>query len=130
MTNLRASLDVSYEDVLAKMPDVLEEHGFGIITRIDVTGTLKEKLGVSFRKYVILGACNPGLAHRALSADLDVGVLLPCNIAIYEDDAGKTVVKIVDPIETLAHDDRAGLREIAAEARTKLQHVLFKLTAA
>jgi len=127
-TNLRAALDLPYDDVLAKIPDLLKECGFGVLTRIDVGETLKQKIGVDFRRYTILGACNPALAHRALSANLDVGVLLPCNVAVYEDE-GKTVVSIVDPLEALAKDGEAGLREVAAEARTKLQHVLFKLGA-
>jgi uncharacterized protein (DUF302 family) len=126
-TNLRASVDIRYEEALAKIPEVLEEHGFGVLTRIDVGDMLRTKLGVNGRRYAILGACDPTIAHRALSTDPDVGVFLPCTVAVYEDDAGRTVVAIMDPLETLAHDGEAALREIAAEARTKLQHVLFKL---
>jgi uncharacterized protein (DUF302 family) len=126
-TNLRASVDIRYEEALAKIPEVLEEHGFGVLTRIDVGDMLRTKLGVNCRRYAILGACDPTIAHRALSTDPDVGVFLPCTVAVYEDDAGRTVVAIMDPLETLAHDGEAALREIAAEARTKLQHVLFKL---
>lgn len=126
-TSLRVSLDAPYDDVLARIPELLKEHGFGVLTRIDVAETLKAKLGVDFRRYTILGACNPTLAHRALCASLDVGLLLPCNVCVYEDD-GKTVVTIVDPMEMMANAGEASLRELAAEARTKLQHVIFKLS--
>ncbi|MRG90403.1 DUF302 domain-containing protein [Polyangium spumosum] len=128
-TNLRASLDLSYDEALGKIPQLLRDNGFGVLTRIDVDETLRARLGVAFRRYTILGACNPVLAHRALSADPDVGILLPCNVAVYEDDgAGRTVVAIMDPLETLADAEDAALREVAAEARTKLQHFLYCLS--
>jgi len=127
-TNLRTSLEMPYDEALAKIPQLLKDIGFGVLTRIDVDETLRARLGVPFRRYTILGACNPLLAHRALSADPDVGILLPCNVALYEDDAGRTVVAIMDPLESLAEDEEAALREVAAEARTKLQHLLYCLT--
>ncbi len=129
-TNLRVSLDMPYDEAITKIPALLRDDGFGVLTRIDVDETLRAKLGVSFRRYTIFGACNPALAHRALSASLDVGVRLPCNVAVYEEDSGRTAVVVMDPLEALVHDGEAGLREIAAEVRTKLQHVLYCLSAA
>ncbi|MDI1435469.1 DUF302 domain-containing protein [Polyangium sorediatum] len=126
-TNLRASLDLPYDDALAKIPQFLKDVGFGVLTRIDVDETLRARLGVPFRRYTIFGACNPVLAHRALIADPDVGILLPCNLAVYEDDDGRTIVVIMDPLEALADDEEAALREVAAEARTKLNHFLYCL---
>ncbi|MDI1447457.1 DUF302 domain-containing protein [Polyangium sp. 6x1] len=127
-TNLRASLDLPYDEALAKIPQLLKDVGFGVLTRIDVDETLRARLGVPFRRYTIFGACNPVLAHRALSADPDVGILLPCNLAVYEDDDARTIVVVMDPLEMLAEDEEAALREVAAEARTKLNHVLYCLS--
>jgi uncharacterized protein (DUF302 family) len=115
----------SYDAVVAKLPEALEEEGFGVLTQIDVRDTLRERLGVEFRRYKILGACNPRLAHRALQADLAVGVMLPCNVSAYED-GDRTVVVAVDPMETIAVDS-AALRPIADEVRGKLSRVLERL---
>lgn len=115
-----------YDDVLAKLPELLKAEGFGVLTRIDVKATLKEKLGVDIRRYQILGACNPNFANQALGIDPSVGVLLPCNVAVYEQDAGGTTVRAVDPMQTLAAgDDRfAG---VATQVRERLARVLAKL---
>ena len=119
----RVSLD--YEVVLAKLPEALKTEGFGVLTEIDVRDTLRAKLGVEFRRYKILGACNPPLAHRVLQTELGAGVMLPCNVIVYED-GDHTVVIAVDPLETFAaRDDR--LRSIAEEVRTKLVRVLERL---
>ncbi len=117
---------LSYPDALAKVEEALKSEGFGVLTRIDVRETLKQKLGVDFRRYQILGACNPPLAHRALSAELEVGVMLPCNVVVYEGDDGKAVVTAVDPMATIAAG-HPRLREIAAEVREKLSRALGKL---
>ncbi|MDI3284549.1 DUF302 domain-containing protein [Polyangium sp. 15x6] len=127
-TNLRAALDLPYDEALAKIPQLLKDVGFGVLTRIDIDETLRARLGVPFRRYTILGACNPVLAHRALSADPDVGILLPCNLAVYENDDGRTIVVISDLLESLADAEEAALREVAAEARTRLQHLLYCLS--
>ncbi len=124
----RARLDLSYEQAVDKVIAALKEQGFGVLTEIDVKATLKKKLDIDFRKYVILGACNPPLAHRALSADLDIGLLLPCNVAIYEDE-GASIVSIADPIAMLGLADKAGVEPVASEARERLQRVLKALEA-
>lgn len=122
---LTKSLAISYEDALARIPDALKSEGFGVLTQIDVKHTLHEKLGVEFRRYMILGACNPALAHRALSSELDVGVMLPCNVIVYEDD-GHAVVHAVDPMQTIAASSPE-LRPIADEVRQRLNRVLDRM---
>ena len=117
---------LSYDDVLAKLPDLLKEEGFGVLTRIDVKATLKEKLGVDFRRYQILGACNPKFAHQALSIEPGVGVLLPCNVAVYEREGGGTTVRAIDPMQTLAAADPRFV-EVATEVRARLARVIAKL---
>jgi len=117
----------SYDEVLQKIPDLLKAEGFGILTQIDVQETLKQKLGVEFRRYKILGACNPPLAHRAFQAELEIGVMLPCNVIVYEGDDGKAVVTAIDPMQTVAaaHPE---LAEVAAEVRQRLSRVLEKVS--
>jgi uncharacterized protein (DUF302 family) len=123
---MKKTLTLSFDDALTKVPEALKSEGFGVLTEIDVQTTLAQKLQVSFRKYRILGACNPTLAHRALSAEIDAGVMLPCNVIVYEGDDGRTVVNIVDPLQTMARES-APLEEIGKEAREKLQRVLARL---
>lgn len=118
----------SYDEVLQKLPDLLKAEGFGVLTQIDVKDTLKQKLGVEFRRYRILGACNPLLAHRALTAELEIGVMLPCNVIVYEGDDGKAVVVAIDPMQTVAGANDK-LAPVAREVREKLTRVLEKLSA-
>lgn len=113
----------TYEQALERLPELLKAEGFGILTQIDVKETLKAKLGLDFRKYKILGACNPTLAHKALSTVVDLGVMLPCNVVVYEGDDGKAVVTAVDPMQTIAAA-RPELAPIAAEVRARLARVL------
>jgi uncharacterized protein (DUF302 family) len=120
-------LAAGYEEALRQIPEALKEEGFGVLTEIDVRETLKKKLGVDFRRYKILGACNPALAHEALSKELEVGVLLPCNVIVYEGDDGKAVVTTVDPLQTVARE-HPELRGIAEAVRAKLERVLSSLT--
>jgi uncharacterized protein (DUF302 family) len=120
---MRRQVKGSYDEVLARLPELLKAQGFGVLTRIDVKATIREKLGVDFRRYQILGACNPQLAHQALSHQLSIGVMLPCNVAIWEEDSGQVVVNVVDPLQTIASQDPS-LRPIATEVREKLGRVL------
>lgn len=126
MDVIKKKLGIGYESALLSVPEALKTEGFGILTEIDVKETLKKKLDVDFRRYKILGACNPALAHRALSVTLDVGVMMPCNVIVWEDDDGRAVVEAVDPLKTMAADD-ARLRPIAEEVRSKLAAVLERL---
>jgi len=122
MTRTLAS---NYDTTLAKLPEALKSEGFGVLTEVDVQATLRAKLDVDFRRYKILGACNPGLAHKALSADLGAGIMMPCNVTVYED-GPRTVVTAIDPMETFAANDPK-LRPIADEVRAKLARVLERL---
>ncbi len=117
---------LSFEEALAKVPDALKAEGFGILTQIDVKDTLKQKIGVDFRKYRILGACNPKLAYRGLSAELEVGVMMPCNVVVYEGDDGKAVVTAIDPMATIA-STHPGLTVLAGEVRAGLQRALASI---
>jgi uncharacterized protein (DUF302 family) len=116
----------TYEDALRRLPDLLEAEGFGVLTEIDVQATLKQKVGAEFRKYRILGACNPQLAHRVLSADLDVGVMLPCNVVVYEGDDQRAVVLAIDPLQAIAAASPA-VRPVAEIVRERLGRVLDAL---
>lgn len=125
---LRTRVDLPYEAAIEKVTAALKEEGFGILTEIDVQATFKKKLDADFRKYVILGACNPPLAHQALSTELDIGLLLPCNVIVYEDDdQDGSVVSIVDPISMLGMGINSSLESVASEARARLQRVLVSL---
>jgi uncharacterized protein (DUF302 family) len=107
---------------------VLQEQGFGVLTEIDVRQTMQDKLGADFRPYVILGACNPTLAHRALSAELGVGLLLPCNVVVYDNQDGTSRVEVMDPKAALGIvGDNATVAEVASEARTRLQAAIHAL---
>jgi len=119
-------LAMDYEQAVQAARAALQEEGFGVLTEIDVKATVKQKLDKDFRRYVILGACNPPLAHRALEADPSVGLLLPCNVIVYEEGAG-CVVAAVDPLALLGVLDNPTLREVAQEADSRLRRVIEKL---
>jgi uncharacterized protein (DUF302 family) len=121
-------LNTSYEEAVSLVTDVLKEEGFGVLTEIDVKATLKKKLGVDFRKYVILGACNPPYAHRTLQTDLDVGLLLPCNVIVYETDDKKAYVSAINPVSALEVIKNEELRKIASEVSEKLKRVVNKVS--
>ena len=125
---LRKPLQSSYEDALERLPEALKSEGFGVLTEIDVKDTLKKKLDVDFRRYKILGACNPPFAHRALQTELEIGLLMPCNVIVYEGDDGKAVVSVVDPVQTMAAQAGGEMKELADEVRVKLGRVLDRLT--
>ena len=119
------TIDTPYADALPRVIEALKEEGFGVLTRIDVHDAFREKLGVDFRNYSILGACNPTLAHKALSSRPDAGIMLPCNV-IVEESAGGTLVRIVDPAAMMQAGGLAGdpvLQEVGAEAETRLKRV-------
>ncbi|HEY8492035.1 MAG TPA: DUF302 domain-containing protein [Dehalococcoidia bacterium] len=118
-----------YQQALEATKAALQEQGFGVLTEIDVAATLREKLGADFRRYQILGACNPPLAHRALSTEVDVGLLLPCNVVVYEED-GESVVEVLDPARMVDLTGNPALRDVAAEARDRLRRALDRLAAA
>ncbi len=118
---------LSYDDAIARIKETLKEQGFGVLTEIDVKRTLKEKRDVDFRRYVILGACNPVLAEQAFNAELDIGLLLPCNVVVYETDGG-SVIEVMDPIAALGIVGNARLDPIAREARTRLERALAALS--
>ena len=120
-------LNATFDEALAKVPEALKTEGFGVLTEIDVADTLKKKLGVEFRKYRILGACNPPFAHRALQAHLEIGLFMPCNVVVYENDEGKAVVSAVDPMQTMATRAGAEMQELAAAIREKLSRVLDRI---
>ena len=127
---MRRELATGFDAVLAQLPAALQAEGFGVLSEIDVGATLKKKLNLDFRKYRILGACNPSFAHQVLGMELDIGVLLPCNVAVYETDAGKTVVNVIDPLQSIGAfaegDER--LLQLARTVREKLSRALERLT--
>jgi uncharacterized protein (DUF302 family) len=123
---LRTEVDLPYEQAVEKVIAALKSEGFGVLTEIDVQSTLKKKLDAEFRRYVILGACNPPLALQALSTELELGLLLPCNAIVYEEGQG-SVVSIVDPISMLGMVDSPELEPMAQEARERLRRVIEKL---
>ncbi|HEX6049377.1 MAG TPA: DUF302 domain-containing protein [Gemmatimonadaceae bacterium] len=103
----------------------LAKEGFGVLTEIDVRTTLKSKIGAEFRPYLIIGACNPTLAHKALTAEIDIGLLLPCNVIVYEADTpGETVIAAMDPIQALDLAGNTAIRPVAEEARSRLVRAL------
>jgi uncharacterized protein (DUF302 family) len=123
---MRAKAKGRYDEVLARVPEALKAEGFGVLTRIDVRATLKEKIGVEFRRYQILGACNATFAHQALTVELAVGAMLPCSVAVWEEDDGSVTVNAVDPLLTIAAADPA-LASIAAQVRERLARALAAL---
>ncbi len=124
---MTARLDAPYEVALEQVTAALKAEGFGVLTEIDVKTTMKQKIDADFRKYVILGACNPNLAHRALTTDLQLGLLLPCNAIVYEEGDG-SVVSIVDPGMMMQVADNPALAPVAEEARARLQRVIEALS--
>jgi uncharacterized protein (DUF302 family) len=123
----RKRLELGYDEALAQLPAALKTEGFGVLTEIDVQDTLRKKLGAEFRRYKILGACNPELAHRALQIELEIGLMLPCNVIVYEADDGKAVVSAIDPTQTVGGSENPRLSELAAQVRDKLARALARL---
>jgi uncharacterized protein (DUF302 family) len=111
-----------YEEVLGVVTEALKKGGFGILTRIDVKEKFKEKLGIDFRKYIILGACHPPSAHQAILAEENIGLMLPCNVIVYEKD-GRTVVSVIRPTVAMGMIDNQELKKIATDVETRLREV-------
>jgi len=124
----KTTLNVPYEEAIDKATTALKEEGFGVLTEIDIKATLKKRLDADFRRYIILGACNPNLAYQALQSELEIGVLLPCNVIVYETDEGQSTVSIVDPLSMLGVVESPTLDPVANEARARLQRVIKSLS--
>ncbi len=122
-------LSLSFDEALAALPEALRTEGFGILTQIEVDSIFQQKLGKPFRRYRILGTCNPTLAHRALSANLIAGVMLPCNIVLWERDDGKAEVAAVDPRVNPAALAEPAIAELANEVHARLSRVVGQLPA-
>ena len=121
-------VNLPYDQAVEQTVAALKEQGFGVLTEIDVQATLKKKLDVDFQRYVILGACNPPLAHKALSADLTVGLMLPCNVVVYENLDGTSTVSALNPMAAIGVVGNPNLDETAAMATAKLTAVIAALT--
>jgi uncharacterized protein (DUF302 family) len=118
---------LSYEKAIEKVTEELQKEGFGVLTEIDVKETLKKKLKVDFRKYKILGACNPPFAYQALQSEEQVGLMLPCNVIVYESDQGQTVVAAIDPLASMQAIQNPKLEKIAGEIQGKLKRVIDRV---
>lgn len=122
-----ATLPLSFDDAVRRTTEALKAEGFGIITEIDVKETLRKKLGIDFRGYTILGACNPTLAHKSLQLEDKVGTMLPCNVVVQDIGDGRVEVAAVDPVASMAAIDNPRLKQLAADVRDKLKRVVASL---
>ncbi|WP_445665184.1 DUF302 domain-containing protein [Fodinibius sp. AD559] len=122
-----ATTDQSFEEAIDTVTALLKEEGFGVLTEIDVKETLKKKLDVDFKKYRILGACNPEFAHKALTSEDKIGVMLPCNVIVEEQDDGQVEVSAVNPVASMQAVENEELPSIADEVRSRLQKVIDRL---
>ncbi len=125
------TLQTTFDDAVTRTRDALAEQGFGVLTEIDVQATLKKKLDEDMERYLILGACNPTLAHGALGVDRQIGLLLPCNVVVRDDagNEGTVIVEAMNPDIMVAVTDAPGLGEVAAKASEKLQAAISALSA-
>lgn len=121
------TLKISFEEAIARVTEALKKDSFGILTEIDVKETLKKKLNVDFRKYRILGACNPPFAYKALQAEDKIGLMLPCNVIVQELPGGNIEVAAIDPVASMAAIDNSKLREVGEQVRSKLKAVIDNL---
>lgn len=124
---LATTVDRPFEEAVARAREALKAEGFGVITEIDIKDTLKNKIGVDFRRYTILGACNPKLAYEALQLEDKVGTMLPCNVVVQEVDLGRTEVAAIDPVASMQAIENPRLHEAAETVRGKLQAVIGSL---
>jgi len=121
------AVDLKFDTVLERVAQELQKEGFGVLTEIDVAATMKKKLGQEMRPYRILGACNPPLAHRALTAEPSIGLLLPCNVVVREEETGKVLVEFMDPNAVLDLVQKPEIGQLAAEVRQRLERVMQAL---
>jgi uncharacterized protein (DUF302 family) len=125
---IRKTLSIGFDDAVARTRELLQAEGFGVLTEIDMQAKLKEKIGAEIQKYLILGACNPPLAHKAVQAEPEIGLLLPCNVIVYEAKDGRTVVSAMDPdVMMKVVPDNPVLQEVAKDARARLERAIAKL---
>ena len=118
------TVDMTFDEAISKVTEELKKEGFGVLTEIDVTAALKKKINVDFRKYRILGACNPGFAHKALLAEDKIGAMLPCNIIVQEVEDGKIEVAAINPVASMQAVENKNLGEIASTVQSKLKQVI------
>ncbi|HEY0720309.1 MAG TPA: DUF302 domain-containing protein [Gammaproteobacteria bacterium] len=123
MYGFTVAVQGNFDQAVARVTEELKKEGFGVLTEIDVAATLKAKLGVDKRPYKILGACNPKLANQAIDAEPDIGLLLPCNVVVREDEQGKVIVGFMDPLPVLGLVERKELESLGGEVRAKLMRV-------
>jgi uncharacterized protein (DUF302 family) len=129
MYGFNVTLKTTVPEAINRVKDALATEGFGVLSEIDVAGTLNKKLDLDRRPYHILGACNPKLASQALEADADIGLLLPCNVIVREEENGQVTVGFMDPVAVLALVDKEGIAQLANEVRSRLERVRDLLTA-
>ncbi len=124
----KVEVDLPYQEAVEKITAALKTEGFGVLTEIDVKETLKSKLDVDFRRYVILGACNPPFAWRALEAETEIGLLLPCNVIVYETDDGGSVVSGINPMVAMGMVENPALEGIAGQVSERIERAITSLT--
>jgi uncharacterized protein (DUF302 family) len=121
------TVELSFDDAIVRVTEELKKEGFGVLTEVDIQATLKKKLDVDFRPYKILGACNPPFAYKALQAEQNIGLLLPCNVIVQDAGNGKTEIAAIDPIVSMSKVENPALEPVAAEIKAKLQRVIQNL---
>lgn len=126
---IATQLHIPFDQAIKAVKEALKSEGFGVLTEIDVQATMKAKLGADFRKYQILGACNPPFAHRALQLEDKIGLMLPCNVIVQETSEGTVEVAAIDPVASMKAVDNQPLSELAAEVRQKLSNVIDRVKA-
>ena len=127
MYGFSVQVDCGFDEAISKVTEALKTEGFGVLTEIDVKATLKKKIDVDRKPYTILGACNPALANQAINADPDIGLLLPCNVLVREEDDGAITVAFMDPAAVLGLVEQSGVEQLAGEVRAKLEKVRDQL---